>query len=497
MPVEEILVHVSTPSTSKDDERYRRMAMACNEFDVAREIVLGQIVTSAQSCTSDDALVPTEPFDLEYHYQMQSEQPHVEAETMNLQTAVSSPILEGKTVVSLAAAYIDDTQVAGAFLESQLFTSSLQAMSSPPASSYSSLKPASSPPVKACNATTPVATGGVLRPSTPDSYDSFLELDTYIPTPLAARVQALKTPQNQVATRLLILSPADPVPNGTGVTPSIKLLTQAPQVWPFDKRHQPAPRLQSPRPLLNAQIATSSTLSAPSNPSGVLPNPPTPTSTDPRGTPAESSSPPQQPPASVEQTPHPKRSPIKIISPDSPLAPTTPQPPLHAFTDEILPPPAPTLLPCSHPSTHSEAHTYITPALHQLATTLSLSTRFKPSMLARALRPAERGYWLVDTRGWDLTLQREFWEHLDEVVGDGRAGWGVTCFRDGGGGGDGEDLEAAAASAQSRLGLVRVYCWGEVVGHVYLLLFVASKSKVKRTSARWVDAGGAVVVTMP
>jgi hypothetical protein len=43
---------------------------------------------------------------------------------------------------------------------------------------------------------------------------------------------------------------------------------------------------------------------------------------------------------------------------------------------------------------------------------------------------------------------------------------------------------------------VRVFCWGEVVRHVYLMLYVASKSKVRKLGLKWIDAEGEVVVQM-
>jgi len=88
---------------------------------------------------------------------------------------------------------------------------------------------------------------------------------------------------------------------------------------------------------------------------------------------------------------------------------------------------------------------------------------------------------MVNTSSWDVTLQHEFWDELSGFVADGRAGWGVTCFRD---------------ELADTIGLVQVYCWGEIVGHVYLLIFLASKSKIKRTGAQWIDAGGTMVVKM-
>lgn len=42
----------------------------------------------------------------------------------------------------------------------------------------------------------------------------------------------------------------------------------------------------------------------------------------------------------------------------------------------------------------------------------------------------------------------------------------------------------------------RIYCWGDVVGHIYLLLYLVSERRVKGTGARWVDGGGELVIVM-
>ena len=52
---------------------------------------------------------------------------------------------------------------------------------------------------------------------------------------------------------------------------------------------------------------------------------------------------------------------------------------------------------------------------------------------------------------------------------------------------DGEEGEEEVA---------KIYCWGEVVGEVWLLLFIASDRKVIGAGAKWVDAGGETVVVM-
>lgn len=43
---------------------------------------------------------------------------------------------------------------------------------------------------------------------------------------------------------------------------------------------------------------------------------------------------------------------------------------------------------------------------------------------------------------------------------------------------------------------MRLYCWGCVVEYMYLVVWVASKRKVRFTGARWVGADGEAVVVV-
>lgn len=43
---------------------------------------------------------------------------------------------------------------------------------------------------------------------------------------------------------------------------------------------------------------------------------------------------------------------------------------------------------------------------------------------------------------------------------------------------------------------LKVYTWGEIVGHVYLLLFLASERRIRKMGAQWRDCGEEVVVQM-
>lgn len=130
----------------------------------------------------------------------------------------------------------------------------------------------------------------------------------------------------------------------------------------------------------------------------------------------------------------------------------------------------------------------ITPALHHLAGQLELPRRFRPKSQTRPLRDLERGYWAVSTASWPSAVREQAWAALGAYLGPGRAGWGVwgvRCSRGREGGGEGAEQTG-----------LRVYCWGGVVGHVYLLLYLVSQRRVKGTGARWVDGGGEVVVRM-
>ena len=91
----------------------------------------------------------------------------------------------------------------------------------------------------------------------------------------------------------------------------------------------------------------------------------------------------------------------------------------------------------------------------------------------------ERGYWLLDTGDWNEGLRSRCWNCLGNYVGKDLAGWGVWCTR-----------EPDHSS-------LRVYCWGIVVGHIYLLLFMASESKIRGVGACWVGGDGEVIIKMP
>ncbi|KAH0348370.1 hypothetical protein KCU81_g3243, partial [Aureobasidium melanogenum] len=131
---------------------------------------------------------------------------------------------------------------------------------------------------------------------------------------------------------------------------------------------------------------------------------------------------------------------------------------------------------------------HITPQLQsQFWNSAELQGKYKP-LLHRDLEQSERGYWQIDTRAWSPKIQIKFWIFLQSNIGSGVGGWGVWCLR-------GNDTEANEDEvADMELGTVKVFCWGEVVGHVWLLCYVASQARLKRVESHWIDADGKVVV---
>ncbi|CAI7598836.1 unnamed protein product [Penicillium pancosmium] len=140
---------------------------------------------------------------------------------------------------------------------------------------------------------------------------------------------------------------------------------------------------------------------------------------------------------------------------------------------------------------------------------------------------------------WDIPSFYRFWSFLSDFIGkDARAGWGVWCIV--------EQINKADHTASSdtkehpqsqshslpstastdldnpsppnhtgthatpitpkdspisepeSLSLsLKMYAWGEVAMHVYLLLFLASERRVRGMGAEWRDSGEEVVISMP
>ena len=140
--------------------------------------------------------------------------------------------------------------------------------------------------------------------------------------------------------------------------------------------------------------------------------------------------------------------------------------------------------------------THLMPSLQTLSTALPLAKYFTPSSQTRSLDKLERGHWSIPIKSWDEALVAKFWQFLAVFISEGRAGWGVWCSM---------ELESNRQNTGSnkenkdpdvREEVVKVYCWGEVVGEMWLVLFLASARKVRGVGARWIDAQGETMIQM-
>ncbi|EMD94132.1 hypothetical protein COCC4DRAFT_79615 [Bipolaris maydis ATCC 48331] len=108
--------------------------------------------------------------------------------------------------------------------------------------------------------------------------------------------------------------------------------------------------------------------------------------------------------------------------------------------------------------------------------------RFKPIRIGKKPKPDDRGYWLISCSHWSAQLQQAFWNNICEQVTSGKLGWGVMLYREG--------------RTSRSLGQVKLYCWGEIVEHTWLVLWLCSKGKVSGSGLEWIDADGDAVFLM-
>lgn len=191
--------------------------------------------------------------------------------------------------------------------------------------------------------------------------------------------------------------------------------------------------------------------------------------------------------------------------------PPPPRPVTKAFMQVPVTPPKPAQLaelkslsisidPGPPPTSSDSFSSHITQDLAHLSNLSMLKGAYGPSWVTRSLRQSERGHWLVDSSGWSAGTQISFWRFLEEYVGTGKFGWGIWCTRELDHQSDGNHSTAEPSrlttEPQPCLGQVKVFCWGEVVQHIWQVLFVASKAQIRRGTPAWIGADGEVVVQM-
>lgn len=166
------------------------------------------------------------------------------------------------------------------------------------------------------------------------------------------------------------------------------------------------------------------------------------------------------------------------------------------------------------PVSNEKFRTHITPTLKALAERMKQSSRFTPRSQNRELRPLERGYWFlpritivsdasknatstttnmsIDTNAqiWTQTFFSQFWCFIRDFLTEGRAGWGIWCLLE-------HDSSTSPSSREYKTVNLKLYTWGEVAPHLYLLLFLATERRIKKMKGVvWRDAKDESIIIM-
>ena len=118
---------------------------------------------------------------------------------------------------------------------------------------------------------------------------------------------------------------------------------------------------------------------------------------------------------------------------------------------------------------------------------------------SRPVDKLERGHWRITLSTWSIGAKVNFWKVLTDLIGAGKAGCigHVYCTW--------EKAEKAAASSSEKENhspgneqVALIYCWGEVILEIFLLIYTASgnEMKTKGLQASWIDAEGNAIGTV-
>lgn len=117
--------------------------------------------------------------------------------------------------------------------------------------------------------------------------------------------------------------------------------------------------------------------------------------------------------------------------------------------------------------------------LEKLAASMQMGKKYRPKYQARAMRPFERGYWLMRLDGWEFEEKVKAWGFLGNYIRrDDKAGWGTRACRD-------ESWQ-----------WIRLYGWEHIAGELYILLYVASYRKLKFMEIKFYGAAGDVLIVV-
>ena len=117
-------------------------------------------------------------------------------------------------------------------------------------------------------------------------------------------------------------------------------------------------------------------------------------------------------------------------------------------------------------------------------------------VVSRPVDKLERGHWRISLSTWSTGAKIKFWKFLTDFIGAGKAGCvgHVYCIW------EKSDKPAGSCSEKEnqRPGneeIALIYCWGEVVFEIFLVIYMAggNEVKVKGMDASWIDAAGTSV----
>ncbi|KAK4507462.1 hypothetical protein PRZ48_001197 [Zasmidium cellare] len=438
----QLLVHAGAPSTRQDDRRYTAQAEA-----------YFSLLASRGRRVENDARMAEKP-DLAFssHGDAQHQQPN----------QITEPATDA--TIADATVYLEDTQLAYTALESQLRSSTRPVERRTPATAYShtSRIPATATPSGRC-------TPGI-------------DQSSYLISPQLARFRQVKGPHDlepaQKLPRLVRKPNIDP-PTGhhdaqrtdgsdkenseqttledvelTSELPTSYSLSASASAGSSERVRLPQKSASDPG-LLDAGLAES--IAKTMSPAKSLASP-----GNARGRHISKAS-------EVQVFPHKRLRTSADVSGSGPAK-------LQGLSSEILPPAPETSV--------NSFKSHVTPALQHLVENPALAAAFKPIAQTRQLQASERGHWFVQCQGLSTAEHVSFWESLERSIEN--AGWGVWCTQ-------GRDHQlpdspfSKDGSQDQALGSIR---------HVYLLLYVASKSKVRRLGLQWIDSDGRIVVQM-
>jgi hypothetical protein len=92
---------------------------------------------------------------------------------------------------------------------------------------------------------------------------------------------------------------------------------------------------------------------------------------------------------------------------------------------------------------------------------------------------------------WTQEEFSQFWANISAYVKAGKAGWGIRVVK------EVVDTNRSSNANSGDLQVqVKIFTWGEVVGHIWVLLWVLSDKLVSYIPMEWIAGDGLVVVRM-